>query len=364
VTLAAGAAPFENNEYSPEYRMTLVNSLVHTMARRSSRHSYDYLRYLIQQSLADCPGFGARVEVEGTINRIADGLWHENYRFWIRGRNLPAAIAEQAYFLRLLERRYDWQAGSEPRDRLVREAETLQALRRTDFAHPTPEFICLVKDDESQPIGMIETAVPGSSLDGFKDQIALKFISRAAANVHRLAVEQFPHLRSNANRTQHVKARLDKLDGALYAEFPLANEVREWIEAHLPSDDRNCLLHGDLLPQNLLCDWQAYGREDAPVGIVDWEMAQVGDPAYDLAIVSRGNRKVLGVKEGVKVLVEEYLDFGGKPISLTDVRVHELLLVLHCLEDAWREHQQPQAGGHGPDFYENQLRSLFRRAAS
>ena len=35
--------------------------------------------------------------------------------------------------------------------------------------------------------------------------------------------------------------------------------------------------------------------------------------------------------------MEEYLNFGGRPISLTDVRVHELLLVLGWLEEAWRE---------------------------
>ncbi|MFC1596327.1 hypothetical protein ACFL5Q_00075 [Planctomycetota bacterium] len=145
-----------------------------------------HLRYLIQRSLEDCPGFGARVEIQGTVNRIAEGLWHENYWFWIQGRNLPAARAEQAYILRLLERRYDWQASS---------------------------------------------------------------------------------------------------------------------------------------------------REDALVGIVDWEMAHVGDPAYD------------------------------RPVSLTDVRVHELLLVLHWLEEAWREHQRPEASGQGPGFYENQLRSPVRRAA-
>jgi aminoglycoside phosphotransferase (APT) family kinase protein len=276
---------------------------------------------------------------------------------------LSAAVAEQAYFLRLLERRYDWQAGREPLDRLLREAKTLQALKKTDFRNPTPEFICFVKDDESQPIGMIETAVPGSSLDRFKDRTTLKLISRAAANVHRLAVEQFPHLQSYANRPQHVQARLDEFDMEFFAEFPLAKAVREWIESHLPSDDGGCLLHGDLLPQNLLCEWQTYDREDAPVGIVDWEMAQIGDPAYDLAIISRGNRKVLGVKDGVKVLLEEYLDFGGSPISLTDVRVHELLLVMHWLEQAWCEHQKPRAGGHGPDFYESQLRSLFRRSS-
>ena len=128
--------------------------------------------------------------------------------------------------------------------------------------------------------------------------------------------------------------------------------------------DGVCRVHGDLLPQNLLWNWEASSREETLVGIVDWEMACIGDPAYDLAIVCRGNRTVQGVKEGVKVLVEEYLAFGGKPISATDVRVHELLLVLRWLEEARRGHQKPEAGGHAPAFYDNQLRSLYRRASS
>ena len=77
--------------------------------------------------------------------------------------------------------------------------------------------------------------------------------------------------------------------------------------------------------------------------LVDWELACIGDPAYDLAIVSRGNRNVHGVKGGINVLVEEYLAFGGRTISVTDVRVHELLLVLRWLEEAWREYQKPKA---------------------
>jgi thiamine kinase-like enzyme len=333
------------------------------MGRRFHRHNYHYLRHLIQQSLADRPGFGARVEVDGKISRLADGLWHKNYWFWIQGRGLPAARAEHAYVLRLLDQREDWQSGPEPRDRLVREAETLQVLKKTDFAHPTPEFICFVEDETSEPIGMIETALAGFSLHGSKERTTLKLIGQVAANVHRLGVDQFPHLPASDNPVRHVQEQLNDLDESLFAEFSLANEVRDWIETHPPSVYDRCVLHGDLLPQNLLCDWPASGREDLLVGVVDWEMAKIGDPAYDLAIVSRGNRKVLGMKEGIKVLVEEYVNLGGTPISSTDVHVHELLLVLNLLEEAWREHQEPQASGHGPDFYEDKLRSLFRRAA-
>jgi len=334
------------------------------MARHWSRHNYGYLRHLIEGALQACPGFGARVEVEGKIEPITDGLWHRNYRFWIQGLKSPAAPAQQGYILRLLEQRYDWQAGPEPRERLLREGETLKVLNTADFPHPTPEFVCFVADDQSQVIGMIETTLPGCSLDAFQDRSTLRAISRAAASVHRISVEEFRHLAGSADRAEHVKARLAELDRALFAEFPSAEETRQWILGHLPSGDGACLLHGDLLPQNLLWDWEASSRDEALIGIVDWEMACIGDPAYDLAIVSRGNRNVHGVKQGLKVLVEEYLAFGGRPISVTDVRVHELLLVLHWLEEAWREYQKPKASGQGPDFYENQLRSLYRRTAS
>ena len=162
------------------------------MTRRRSRHDYGDLRYVIERSLQACPGFAARVA--GKIERIPGGLWHENYRFWIQGRSPSGPHAEQGYILRLLEQRHDWQAGPEPRERLLREGETLQALKRSAFPQPTPDFICFVVDDESQVIGMIETALPGSSLDAFKGRSTLRSIARAAASVHRTAVGEFRHL--------------------------------------------------------------------------------------------------------------------------------------------------------------------------
>jgi hypothetical protein len=108
----------------------------------------------------------------------------------------------------LLEQRHDWQAGPEPRERLLREGRTSQALKKADFPHATPEFNCFVADDESQVIGMIETAVPGFSMDLFKGRSTLRSIGRAAANVHRTAVGNFSHLDNSVDRAQHVKAQL------------------------------------------------------------------------------------------------------------------------------------------------------------
>ena len=155
----------------------------------------------------------------------------------------------------------------------------MQALKRADFPRATPEFICFVVDDGSQAIGMIETAVPGSSLDALKNRSTLRSIARAAADVHRMAVGEFRHLASSVDRAQHVKARLAELDGALFEEFSSAKEIRDWILGHLPRGDNTCLLHGDLLPQNLLWNWEESSCEEPLVGIVDWEMACIGDPA-------------------------------------------------------------------------------------
>lgn len=331
------------------------------MAPSVRRYGYGEVRDLIQKSLGDCPGFGSRVEVDGKISRIDQGIWHDNYWFWIKGRDVPADRKEQAYVLRLLDQRDDWQQGPKPRERLLREATTLQALKRTRFAHPTPQFVCFVKDDGSEAKGMIETALPGYSQDRYKDRSTLKLVARVAANIHRLDQDDFNHLPRSNSRKEQVTSQLGELDEAVLAEFPLASEVRAWISAQTPSDDRPCLIHGDLLPQNLLCDLPSADQEEPPVAVVDWEMARIGDPAYELAIVSRGDRRVLGVRNGLKALVEDYLEYGGKPLSLRDVRAQELLLVLHWLEEAWREYQKPQPRGHGPDHYEAKLRSLFRR---
>jgi len=332
------------------------------MSRRAPRYrySYGYLRELIRRSLEGCSEFAGRVEVDGKIERVPEGLWHENYWFWMRDLEASDAQSEIPYFLRLLDQREDWQKGSEPRDRMLREAKTLQTLVHCDFEHPTPEFVCFVHDGDSEPIGMIETALPGSSMQNFKDRKTLSRVSRAAANVHRLALDKFFHLPCE-RRSEDVKKQIAELEDPVVAEYPIVEEVCQWLASQLDDDDRVCVLHGDLLPQNLLYYWPMDDSIEEQIAVIDWEMACLGDPAYDLAIVSRGNRKVLGVTEGLKVLLEEYLACGGQPITITDVRVHELLLILHWLKEAWHEYQKPEKCGHGPDYYVMQLQSLFRR---
>jgi len=56
-------------------------------------------------------------------------------------------------------------------------------------------------------------------------------------------------------------------------------QVMAWLAEHQPADVAHCLIHNDFRFDNLVLD-----RDDPtrPLGVLDWEMATVGDPLMDL----------------------------------------------------------------------------------
>ena len=63
--------------------------------------------------------------------------------------------------------------------------------------------------------------------------------------------------------------------------------------------------------------------------MIDWECAR-SDPAYDLAVVTRGARKPLQETGGLPRLLDFYNAAAGTSLAAHDVRVHELLLATKC----------------------------------
>ena len=55
--------------------------------------------------------------------------------------------------------------------------------------------------------------------------------------------------------------------------------VMAWLDEHQPKDVASCLIHNDFRFDNLVLDRSDPTR---PVGVLDWEMATVGDPLMDL----------------------------------------------------------------------------------
>jgi aminoglycoside phosphotransferase (APT) family kinase protein len=60
---------------------------------------------------------------------------------------------------------------------------------------------------------------------------------------------------------------------------PSFRRVRIWLDDHTPDDVDSCVIHGDFRLDNLVLDPSDPSRIE---GVLDWEMATIGDPLMDL----------------------------------------------------------------------------------
>lgn len=332
--------------------------------QRCVKTNWSTLRHDIEAALQPLDAFRKSVRIAGKLQRMNFGLNHENYLFCLVGEEESPHSTKCGYVLR--KRRRDCDDASYKRGivRLRNEASVLKALASIDLDFAAPEFMCFVGAPGSACDGFIETAIPGIRVDKVAKttdmrSFAIDAIARIAAAVHRLPATCFGFLDSHADVAAHVEDRCSKLPSTVLADDPDASRALRWIEAHSNERRPAVVLHGDLLPQNILWDW-----EDNRLGVVDWEYAEIGDPAYDLAIVTRGNAKLFGLPGGVRRLVDAYHRAGGRPITPADVMTHELLLVLNWLGEAIRREREGIHEGDPPEHHRNQIRSILRRAES
>jgi aminoglycoside phosphotransferase (APT) family kinase protein len=133
---------------------------------------------------------------------------------------------------------------------------------------------------------------------------------------------------------------------------PVLAAAQAFALAHLPPETEAVLLHGDLLGQNIPV------APDEPPGLVDWAAATRGDPAYDLAIVTRGVKQPFQIADGLARLLRAYKESGGIPIRATEVYLHEL-----CLAAGWYRDAQTHPGHSlAPKEYLNQVYRILTRA--
>jgi aminoglycoside phosphotransferase (APT) family kinase protein len=334
-----------------------------TMHRYKRRIDWHWLRSITETSLNESGKFAGEVNVDGKMEWIESGLYHDNYRFWINGKDLHKKWMVNPLMLRISTQKSSLRTVDEAGDYLNREAKTLQRLKDSGLRFQTPELICTVKTDTHHPIGLIETWVRGIPLTFYKKSIhrdkIIKTMAQVAGSVHQLQSKQFGHLNAFENSQAHVLSKLSRLSPALFKEFSISVRAKEWILSRLPDNRPSVVLHGDLLPQNILC-YEEY--DDWRVAVIDWEFAKIGDPASDLAIMTRGDRKLMGIKNGLDILMENYRHSGGIELSAADVRIHEILLFLSWLWDSVEVEKKGQRSGHGPNHYEKRLQSILRRA--
>lgn len=174
-------------------------------------------------------------------------------------------------------------------------------------------------------------------------------VAAIAAAIHDLAAPKlawleppFPHRRALA------LAVVRPLDGVGAPELA---DARAWMVEHLPPSTPCVLIHGDLHGANILL-----GAE-RPDAVIDWEYAQLGDPAFDLAVVTRGRRRPFLVERGLERLLDAYAQSAACGVERAYVHFYELVLAAN-----WYRQALHVGGAAGAARQLRFLRGVLRRA--
>lgn len=308
-------------------------------------------RRLLQDVFAYPPGDKTKVEI-GRVRYLGEGIWRRAYTADVSLSPDPGSLSGP--YVVLLTK-----ADAEPSfdDRVRFEARLLLRLPSLRLPLRTPRLLGLLPDAGRPAI--LESGVAGVPLDlraGRQGGVRpWEVVAQVAAAVHSadlqpLAATETPAWRMPGypTRREHALAEL-----AVFEDLsePVVQEAHTWALEHLPAAEPSVLIHGDLLGQNILL---APGH---PTGLIDWEQARLGDPAYDLAIVTRGGRQPFKIDRGLDRLLESYA------ACAPEVRKEHVHLYELCLLTRWyRESLDPRLRSHPPEEMLDRLCRHFRRA--
>ncbi|MBZ4394470.1 phosphotransferase family protein [Myxococcus sp. MISCRS1] len=78
---------------------------------------------------------------------------------------------------------------------------------------------------------------------------------------------------------RQVEGWSDRYEKARTWNVPSFKYVRDWLKDHIPDDIATCVIHNDWRFDNVVLD---PGEPTQVIGVLDWEMATLGDPLMDL----------------------------------------------------------------------------------
>lgn len=99
---------------------------------------------------------------------------------------------------------------------------------------------------------------------------------------------------------------------------PSFRKVMAWLEANRPDDAANCVIHNDWRLDNVVLDADDPTRI---IGVLDWEMATLGDPLMDL-----GAALTYWVEAGVRGIGEQ---FRMQPSNLPGMLTRDEIIALY-----------------------------------
>ncbi len=290
------------------------------MARRRGRPTWAVGKDALERVLGE---LGHDDAVVGRLTYIGSGLTYRTVR-------VDVTLGEERHHLVVRVPGID--AGEEQPEEARLEAEVRAAVRELSPPFHVPKLWGFAPVEHG--LAVVEEEGEGVPLDddAFRNLVSpLDVTAETAAQCHGLDVsgiediiEAWPDSREHA---------LDLLVDLELVGTPEARRAADWGRANLPPATPSRLLHGDLLGQNIL----VVAHPVRVVTLIDWGEACVGDPAYDLACVSRGNRRLFGGRSSLADLVDAYNVFAPDPVTWQRVRLYELCILGDWLAEALDE---------------------------
>ena len=172
-----------------------------------------------------------------------------------------------------------------------REYRVMSALQPTEVPVPVTYAFC---DDESV-IGANFYVM--EKIDGFPYRTAEQLAPLGAERVRAISAELVDTLtalhavdpdevglgdfgKAEGYLSRQVHRWKKQLDASKTRELPAADELYERLAASIPEQSAAGIVHGDYRLDNVLV-----GPDDHIHAVVDWEMATLGDPIADLALM-------------------------------------------------------------------------------
>jgi aminoglycoside phosphotransferase (APT) family kinase protein len=224
---------------------------------------------------------------------------------------------------------------------MLREARVLEALKGS--AVPHPRFYALCRDESVigacfYVMELLEGFSPSGELPkeyaddpSWRRAMGEELVDAAAALSsvipHKVGLEGFGKPEDwHSRQVSRWRSQLDgyrampNYDGHA---LPFVDEVGHWLSDNLPRDGRIGVIHGDLQFANVM-----FSRRAARIsGVVDWELATLGDPLLDLGWIltswweegdPQGKRPLVRPWQGFlsrAELVRRYAEISGRDLQ-------------------------------------------------
>jgi aminoglycoside phosphotransferase (APT) family kinase protein len=183
----------------------------------------------------------------------------------------------------ILRRRPDGAAMRETALPLASEAALIRAVDAAGAPVPSVVRVCDADDGlgEAYVMGRLEgetlgrRIVQGEAFACVRPGLARR-CGEVLARIHAVPIDGLPELATSDARGE--LARYEEIYRQLGAQRPILEAAFRWLEAIAPPPPaRPVLVHGDFRNGNLMIH-----PDQGLVGVLDWELAHLGDPAEDL----------------------------------------------------------------------------------